>query len=163
MYRPRCIFHKALVMERDFWIKTAEIYIYIYIYNKCVWCDVHRHKADCWQSSVFQPKCWSHSRSIKDNSQAALGSLASRTFQPLSRWGLKSDGAIGFKNKAGRIYASEVLKCLAGNWVLNRMGRLSTPKVVEKDILLSCCVSMHFLTLPLPYEASAAVRVLFLS
>lgn len=25
---------------------------------------------------------------------------------------LKSDGAIGFKNKAGRIYASEVLKCL---------------------------------------------------
>lgn len=60
-----------------------------------------------------------------------------------SRWGLKSDGAIGFKNKAGRIYASEVLKCLAGNWALNHMGRLSAPKVVEKDIYIYILYCYH--------------------
>lgn len=39
-----------------------------------------------------------------------------------SHSGLKSDGVIGFKNKAGRVYASEVLKCMARTsgfgWVL---------------------------------------------
>ena len=118
------MFHKEFMMERQFSESKQHMFM---------WCDVH--KADRWQSSEFQPHL-DLTPSIKDNSpQISLDLLRHETFKPLSRWGLKSDGAIGFKNKAGRIYASEVLKCLARNWALNHMGRLSAPKVVEKDML----------------------------
>ena len=72
------------------------------------------------------------------------GGSDSPTLRPpatAASWGLKSDGVVGFKNKAGRIYASEVLKCMARS--------LRSWPILFWEVLVSLRVRYPMLSRPL--------------